>query len=705
LVPNFTVIDVARTVEATLVLSVVFFVPGYVIAWVSNAFKFRAQSLALRALISTPVAIAIMPIFVYQLGRYPTVLWIFLAMTWAAFLFLGKSAWVEYKQQSESISKSRGAIVGGVFVVGWFLIAIASLVDLQFGKRLYYGVPAYDYSLRTAFTAAAVRAIPPSNPFFANVPPVALHYHYFWMLLCSLATRLSRVGPRQALYGGTIWAGIALMSLVAISLKFFIGASQHFGRKGVIACVLLLVTGLDILPTILLYFYFHTVTADMELWNEQITSWTDSLLWTPHHLMSLVACMIGLLALRTAEKTKMGRFRSVLLAGIAFGSAAGLSILVTFTFVIFVMLWLPYAVLRRWWDDLLLFAASGAVALVVAFPYVHTLIRSGDGSESGHFVAFSIRGFPLAIAVTSSILKIPGSRLFFISLPLLPLNYFLELGFFFLVGVLRMLSIRRGEISMTRNEETGWMIVATSFFVGTFLRSTTIGSNDLGWRCFIPAQLILLLWGALLIDDWWSTRGPAFIKGWVGGIVAVLLVLGAIGTIYQLAMLRAYPILLDKGKVAELPWLDEDRQLGERTYALRSAYDQLSTILPREAVVQYNPITPAYVPHQIYSGHAAAAGGSTCAAAFGGDFSECKSRVQSIEPLFEGKSSVDSAYLDDICQEYGINTILVDDTDPIWKDRDSWVWKRTPSVANDRVRAFNCAGFVQQAKLPAARKQ
>jgi hypothetical protein len=167
-------------------------------------------------------------------------------------------------------------------------------------------------------------------------------------------------------------------------------------------------------------------------------------------------------------------------------------------------------------------------------------------------------------------------------------------------------------------------------------------------------------------------------------------------------MLRFYPILLDHGRVTALEsatWMPPDGQLGERTYALRSVYDRLSVDLPQQAIVQYNPDGTTYVPRGLYLLRETAVGSSSCGAVFGGDASRCKSRWESIEPLFENPTPTQSASVDGVCREYGISTMLVDDRDPVWKQRDSWVWTRTPILANDRVRAFSCGDLGQQARL------
>jgi hypothetical protein len=509
------------------------------------------------------------------------------------------------------------------------------------------------------------------------------------------------------MFGGTVWAGIALMSLIAMSFKFFIGAREHLARKTLIGCSLLLVTGLDILPTALIYAHWHTVTPDMEWWNVQITSWVDALLWTPHHIMSVVACTVGLLLIRQPSATKYRRAIAIVIAGLAFASAVGLSVLATFTFALFVVFWLPIAAYQRWWDDVTGLLGAGAVALVAALPYLR--IAMGPGVDNygggGRFFAVAIRNFPMAIHLIASLFHTSSHSLPFqqlILFLLLPLNYFLELGFFFVVGAIRLHSIRTGSTQMTREEQTGWVIVGTSFLVGSFMRSTTIGSNDLGWRCFLQAQLVLLLWAALLVDEWWSTRRVAGVgRREVVGLARALALIGVIGTTYQVVMLRIYPILQDHELVdaTGAAWLDQDLRLGKRTYALRSIYDSLRNGLPAGAIVQYNPNAISFVPHQLYSGHGAAVGLPLCGAVFGGNILQCEDRAAYVVRLFEKPSQAESAGLDDMCSEYGIDVLLADDLDFAWRKHDSWVWTRKPILANQYARAFACGDRNEQARF------
>ena len=193
---NFTVLDVIGSVEATLLLGLFLFVPGYVIGWGTNVFSFRQRRAVTQLALSTPLGVAVVPILVYLLGRFPLVLWATFVTVWLLFVGLIIRNWKTLSQKEAPLF-TRNVRIATCFALVWAVVAIASLVDLQFKNRLYFSVAAYDYSMRTAITSEAARTIPPANPFFASTPPVPLKYHYFWMLICSLPVRLAHLLPRH----------------------------------------------------------------------------------------------------------------------------------------------------------------------------------------------------------------------------------------------------------------------------------------------------------------------------------------------------------------------------------------------------------------------------------------------------------------------------------------------------------------------------
>ena len=199
----------------------------------------------------------------------------------------------------------------------------------------------------------------------------------------------------------------------------------------------------------------------------------------------------------------------------------------------------------------------------------------------------------------------------------------------------------------------------------------------------------------MFIHDWWFLRSSVAPQPapplWARGVLTTLLILGILGTAYQVFMLRMFPVLSDRGAIAGISWVDPDRQFGKRAYALRSAYEALDAQLPSSAVLQSNPATVHPVLHMLYSAHDSAAatpeGDPPCGTAFGGDPGVCALRRQRLAALFE---LPDGGNLDATCREYGINAIVVENSDRVWQDPSSWIWSWPRAVANDYVRAFRC---------------
>lgn len=680
---NFAVVDTLGVLKACFALCPFLFAPGYVVGWALDLFEFRHRRPIVRVILAVPLTIAVFSMFSYLLDRFlQPGLWAFyFSVSAVCLLLLAKEV---RKTKLASFPKHIWIALGLMML--WVVAAIGSLVDLQIGDRLYSPIVAYDHSTRVAVMAAIARHMPPSNPFFAH-PAMPLRYHYLWMLLCSLPLKISHLSARHLMYAGVIWCGLGLMCVVAMGLKFLLGSQTAIARKTLIGVALLCVTGLDILPTLYIAVVGRVWLADMEWWNQaQITSWAASLLWVPHHVVALIACFVGFLLLRHEADANRWRVISVIVAGLAFASAAGLSVYVTFTFVVAIGFWLLALVARKNWKEVAMFVGASAIAVVWALPFLFSLRGSGSGAA---FVEFAVRPFdPLGIYFAQKIgfnMQTQSARTLANGI-LLPINYALELGFFLAVGILRLWQVLRGRIVASANELAAWTLVMASFLIGTFLRSSTISTNDLGFRCFLPAQLVLLLWGAIMLHDWWFDSAARWVRPWLRGALATFMILGILGTAYEVFMIRMSPILYDRWQVADPGWLDTDRQSGKRTYALRRLYESLNEQLPASAVIQHNPATRNSVSHALYSGHDFVAGGLDCGTAFGGDPALCDQRVRRLVALFE--FNADS--LESTCLDYGIDVMVAKDTDPAWHDPSSWIWSQHPVIANRYVRAFLC---------------
>ncbi len=695
---NFTVIDLSGSLLGVILFAPLMTTPGYLAAWFSDALGFRKLPVHWRVSISVPLSVAISPIISYWLGSvfgWPGVWGLYgLAAILSVLLLCGvfghesARAWF-----SQAASAPRFAyVVAGI----WLLVAVLSLVDIQIGERLYFSATVYDHSVRTAITDAITRTgVRPANPFYDLGSLAPLRYHYFWFIACSLVDQLGGriVDARQAIIASVVWSGWAFTAAIPLFLRFVFNLSGSTLRRTTKAALALtLVTGLDILPTI--FGWFHGIVyADMEWWNfSQITSWWDTGLWVPHHLAGLTSGLIGLLLLWHAASQPHGqkKIAETILAGIAFSTMVGTSIYVAFVIAVFLALWTALVLFLREWDHALVLSIAGAVTFALVLPYALSISHLGSAS-AGHGASVSlfkpsIRHFsPLDAWLARRQLSDITGKL--ITLLALPLNYFLELGFFLVAALVYVREKRKtGCWSMSLNFTA--LLAASSFVICSTLRSAVISNNDLGSRGFLPAQFVFLLWTAELLCSRKEVRSAArqpstwsFHPAW-----AVLIVLGLAGTIYQVGYLRLVGPLADHG-IAPLNY-SPDRQLGRRAYALRSAYRNLNRVIPRWAIVQNNPQWKySDFFYGLYAHRQTAAYDPDCGAEFGGSQSECHIAFPQLASAFS-ESSDTTGDIARLFRTFNIRAVIVKDLDGAWKDRETWVWRTSPALANDYVRIY-----------------
>jgi hypothetical protein len=665
--------DIAGTAEAFLVFSLFGFVPGYSLAWTLNLLDFRRRTMVARVALAIALSIGVCPIIAFLSMRFaPRAVWLVFAPFWLTFAAIAALHWrtmIPHRYRWPRL-----------LAVAWLLLGTASLIDLQWGDRLYYPVIAQDYTLRVSITSAITRAgVPPPNPYFALAGPVPLRYHYFWMIVCSLAQRVagSSLDARWAAFGGTLWCGLGLIAILALYLRFADPqAGYKLERRLAIAIALLGVTGLDLIPTVIMM-RVGVVFPDMEWWNEQVTSWVGTMLWVPHHLAALIACLTGFLLLWSPAARRRDGVAAALAAGLCFASAAGCSVYVTITFAIFLAIWGLVNLLRGWYRDLSLMLLAGATAAVLVLPTY--LLGLRGKAAGGAVVAPAIRAFKLVDLILLS-RHVAAWKISLANLLLLPLNYFLEFGFYLLVAVVTLQAIRR---KWSRWNLAACTLAATSFAVATFLRSAVIANNDLGFRGFLPAQFILLLWAANLL------AAPERRTPLLRAVMTLLLLCGAAGSLYELCQLRFYPVHTEAVPTPEYPWLATDHQFGRRTYRARQIYEQLKATLPAAAVIQHNPDTDlGDIPHGLYADRQLAAEGFTCGAALGGDPADCTAMRPLLDRLFTTSAPI--AEVDATCRQFAIQAVVVRDLDPVWADPHSWIWTRRPIAANSMYRALPC---------------
>jgi hypothetical protein len=369
-------------------------------------------------------------------------------------------------------------------------------------------------------------------------------------------------------------------------------------------------------------------------------------------------------------------------AGVALASALGTAIYIVLVFGAFLAVWTVLAVLRKWWPEVAAYAIAGAVALLCAIPYLMDL-RGPAGAPGAPPLQLHVRPFSPAVAMMQSVGIKGGWRMGLANLAMLPINYFLELGFFFAAG--RIWWTRRKRPLDRAELATGTMLVV-ALLICTFVRSSVISNNDLGWRGMLVAQFVLVLWATDIV-----TGGAGETERAVRRVLAVLLILGFAGTLYDIAILRFYPVMADRGIVATLGWMARDRQLGPRNFAQRQAYEWMDRNTPADARFQYNPrVVLQETSAFLYGERQITAGDMSCLATFGGDASGCPPMQAVLQRLYPVKGQAAPDRVAEACGALPVDILVAKDTDAVWRDRESWVWKDRPVFANDYVRLFRC---------------
>lgn len=647
---------------AALLFLFVLLIPGYVLGWAGNLLGFRERDMHWRILAGVPLSIGLMPILLDWAGR----MWPGASVYVLCALFSGAGT-ILFARDRRAFQRLPRFAIG--LSLAWCLLAVFALADLQIGDRLYFSVTAYDHSIRTAMTDSIMRTgVPPANPFNYLAGAVPLRYHYFWLTLCAVAGRFT--GARNALSASSIWAGFGLMCLVPLYLRYFDAEGMaSIRRRSLIGIGLLTVTGLDILPCTLQWFA-GPVRPDMEWWNDQVTSWVGSALWVPHSIGAMIAGFIGFLLIwhaATEIENARGRVVHTIAAGACFASCAGMSIYVAIAFAGSLSVWALVALMKRWSTHTWMLGAAGVVAALLAVPYLRQL--SGGAGDGASLLKLTVRDFyPLYSLGLNSWWRLAA----------LPLNYLFEFGFFLLVAALQFRKFRRAG-KLAQRDIAAICILGTAALLCTFLRSTVIGNNDFGWRGMLPAQFILVIWGVSVMRD--IRTGGLYREA------LALLILGVAGTVYGLAINRTYFMLADAGVTA--PFYSPDRELGKRAFAMRSLYEQLQPLIPREAVLQTNPGRAGYdIFAGLYAHRQMAAAATECGATFGGDPNLCVSRLPDLEEIFKSPGMNDWEVIQAIFRVSHIDAAIAQDTDPVWRDRSSWIWTHTPIAANDYGRAF-----------------
>jgi hypothetical protein len=367
-------------------------------------------------------------------------------------------------------------------------------------------------------------------------------------------------------------------------------------------------------------------------------------------------------------------------------SAVGMSVFVTFTFVCILGAWALWELIRRQPKAIMAVAGAGAVSLLMASPFLLEFRSSEPASTVSGGIHLEVRRFSF-MAEQLAPLGLTSSqqtwRTTFYRLAFLPLNYFLELGVYLYAGILYGIRLWRNK-PMGGRDLAAVAMLGASVTVCTFLASDAgVGLNDLGWRGFMPAQFILLLWAADLLDAHppeWRLPRKHF------AALILLLAIGVSSTLLDLTLLRGFNPFLDShwfNQLNETP--NAHRRLGERYAALADTYAWIRSHTPANAVVEANPDRKPY-SYGLYAERPALAGeecgGYTDKAA------ACDATKWVLRPLFNGFGSLEA--FPEVCRSYPLDIVVVGDTDGVWRIKDGWIRYYQPVYSTEFTKVFAC---------------
>jgi hypothetical protein len=376
-------------------------------------------------------------------------------------------------------------------------------------------------------------------------------------------------------------------------------------------------------------------------------------------------------------KSRTKQFTALAFSGVAFASALGLSVWVTFVFVLFWGVWMLFLYFQKEQHAILLpMIFAGVVALFLAGPFLFGLLFGGSGGEAGAFpIAFTVRSFRFAdVFLESSSLWWK----FLVRLIFLPLNYFFELGFFALVAFLWLKS-HKSDLRKNPYYFAEILLLGVSFFIGTFTRSTLIENNDLGWRAWLPGQFVLLIWGVDILSQFAPTSHtlPTLSSVTKYNLV-VLAAIGIATTIFDVALLRfGYNFAFGP-------------EIGYQIFSARQAYTVINQTLPEGVIVQYNPASTVNRPSGLYGMRQSAISDRT---AYGVPIDEYNAKVAAVREIFLKKSIQGWDPLDALCREHSIDVIVITNNDPLWEALGPLKKQRASLYADDYNAVFACGDY------------
>lgn len=667
-------IDFAEMTAAFLIFPLVIFIPGYVVAYYSKLYT-TSEALphwSIGLIFSTAICPVIF-YFLIHLGGFILV-WTFLIISCLIFIYILQRNLSGFIAAFKYPVKKTGYIL--VFIISYVFIAIL-VIDFDHNGRLFRPLMTYDYVKHVSVTNTISRTgLPPINPSFHPGTSLPLFYYYYWFLICSIVDLIGRdiVGPRGAVFASIVWSGIGLLGIIRLYLttlgpRIVRGIKKSHYKYGYF---LLLVSGLDLLPIWLDLMVGNDDSGELAVplamwWNDQVASWFSTIIWTPHHCAAFVVCMFAFHIIITVfpKKGKASRIGMFVVA-LSLATSFGLSIWVTLVAGIFLIVWTLATWAKGWFSETKKLVFTGILALAFALPFIIELQQASFLQQTP--VIFQVRDFVKInnlLRDSSVIIKSLANLL------VLPVNYGLEFGFFAMGGLLYWSYRKKLDEKLNRAEFFLIVMTATSFFVCTFFRSS-IANNDLGWRGFLFAQFVLLLFSIPLIAFLRQTFSSAFyvVEPMLKKVILGMLIISSVYFVFDAYVGRVYIWGIDHN----------------RTTPIRKAYEWVATHTPPAAIIQHNPDEIVEYFHALYGNRQTIISDDVFGKLYGISGSMYDDTFEELKRLFQPDISQEEAL--SYAKSLDIDAIFLKDTDPIWHDSSSWLNGMQPIYESSCCRIY-----------------
>lgn len=671
----FSVVDARGLLIAVVAGACVVVLPGLALA---RLFGFsRNRDATADWLTGTVIGLAVLPAIDSLATRAlgldaAAVLTLALAATGAVILLVRRSA-------AHTVSGWALALIGV-----WLALLVFEWIDFDFGGRLYQPLMAVDTVKHAATTQAILdTGAPPRDAFFLR--PERASYYYFFYTLTALVERfcLGWVDAKSAVGGVVFWVGIGLFGVVRLAMtRAGIELPSTGKRMVLLVAAVLAIGGLDVLALLFIAWRNGYWMADPVQWNAQISIWSSSVLWVPHHVSALVAGIVGLVVLSDladAPNADIRRtLRGVLLAALCFVASLGLSVWVTLALVATAGIWGLLLLVERQWRMAALLASAGILAILIAAQQILDLHAGRSGPLP---IIVEVREFAPVDALFP---EDPWRAI--MRLTALPLNYFIEFGALSVGTVLFWQRRLRDGVPLT----TFARVLVISTLAGLLLGSTfrsLIFNNDLGWRVMLFPLLAATVWTIAAVGNLLAERAARPRPAWraIPIPLAGLAIVGWATSAAILVSMRAYPWLPVNPNAR---FIAADPQT-ER--ALRVAYAWADAHLPSADVLQHNPGRRRALAFGMYSRNPIALS-DRYGSLYGADFEAVHMRLESLTPIYNTQGLTDAA-VRAIAAASRIDHLVVTAADPIWSQEKSFVWHAEPVYASERVRIIPVAAL------------